>query len=77
MDLSNETKGDNVVLLNRENVNKLLAWQCSEQKGYKRTIIVEVIGAKGNSLYIFENMEICDFQESSNSLSGNGTFEII
>ena len=77
IDLSNETKGDNVVLLNRENVNKLLAWQCSEQKGYKRTIIVEVIGAKGNSLYIFENMEIYDFQESSNSLIGNGTFEMI
>lgn len=77
IDLSNETKGDNVVLLNRDNVNKLLAWQSSEQKGYKRTIILEIIGAKGNSLYIFENMEISDFKEGCNSLSGNGTFEMI
>lgn len=76
INLDKDKKTDNVVQLNRENINKLLTWQSSEQKGYKRTIILEVIGAKGNSLYIFENMEINDFQERCNSLSGNGTFEM-
>lgn len=72
-----DKKTDNVVQLNRENINKLFSWRFSKEKGYKRTIIVEVIGAKGNSLYIFENMEIFDFQEGGDSSSGNGSFEIL
>lgn len=72
-----DKKTDNVVQLNRENINKLFSWRFSKEKGYKRTIIVEVIGAKGNSLYIFENMEISDFQEEGDSSSGNGSFEIL
>ena len=72
-----DKKTDNVVQLNRENINKLFSWRFSKEKGYKRTIIIEVIGAKGNSLYIFENMEISDFQEEGDSLSGNGSFEIL
>ena len=72
-----DKKTDNVVQLNRENINKLFSWRFSKEKGYKRTIIIEVIGAKGNSLYIFENMEIFDFQEEGDSSSGNGSFEIL
>lgn len=72
-----DKKTDNVVQLNRENINKLFSWRFSKEKGYKRTVIVEVIGAKGNSLYIFENMEISDFQEEGDSSSGNGSFEIL
>lgn len=72
-----DKKTDNVVQLNRENINKLFSWRFSKEKGYKRTIIIEVIGAKGNSLYIFENMEISDFQEEGDSSSGNGSFEIL
>ena len=72
-----DKKTDNVVQLNRENINKLFSWRFSKEKGYKRTVIVEVIGAKGNSLYIFENMEIFDFQEEGDSSSGNGSFEIL
>ncbi|MGL5931293.1 MAG: hypothetical protein ACRCY7_00060 [Cetobacterium sp.] len=72
-----DKKTDNVVQLNRENINKLFSWRFSKEKGYKRTVVVEVIGAKGNSLYIFENMEISDFQEEGDSSSGNGSFEIL
>lgn len=72
-----DKKTDNVVQLNRENINKLFSWRFSKEKGYKRTVVIEVIGAKGNSLYIFENMEISDFQEEGDSSSGNGSFEIL
>lgn len=77
INLVKDEKTDNIVQLNRENINKLFSWRFSKEKGYKRTVIVEIVGAKGNTLYIFENMEIFDFQEEVYSSSGNGSFEII